>query len=240
MIYKPKLWWSQTSINIGSDREALALAYKAGCRGMLIGFEAETVEKLNALGKRFVADGFLKQMERVANFHAEGLAVFGSFMVGGDLDTIDTVSEVMAYANTLEIDMLQLTRLTPLPGTQLYEDMLQEGRLLNTNYPEDWGRYDFLNTHMVPNSMSLEELELSFYELLWETANDRAWPSRVASRTLDRTGSESTALFVKEMDKGIRALALQYIQNNPKPVGFDPLDVNVRRSRIRDVLLIGD
>ena len=36
---KKRLWFSQTTINMGADDEGLRLAYKAGCRGMLIGFE---------------------------------------------------------------------------------------------------------------------------------------------------------------------------------------------------------
>jgi hypothetical protein len=39
------------------------------------------------------------------------------------------------------IDVVQLAILTPLPGTDLMEQMQKENRLIYRNFPEDWAKY---------------------------------------------------------------------------------------------------
>ena len=48
-----KQWVAQASINFADDEELLALAEKAGCIGVFIGFETPTPEGLRELGKKF-------------------------------------------------------------------------------------------------------------------------------------------------------------------------------------------
>ena len=46
----------------------------------------------------------------------------------------------------LGIDTIQITNLTPLPGTKMYDRYMAEGRIFATNYPADWERYTFVET----------------------------------------------------------------------------------------------
>ena len=48
-----KEWIAQVTINFADDEELMALARRAGCRGVFIGFESPTPEGLSELGKRF-------------------------------------------------------------------------------------------------------------------------------------------------------------------------------------------
>ena len=48
-----KEWIAQATINFADDEEMLALAAKAGCRGVFIGFETLSPEGLRELGKKF-------------------------------------------------------------------------------------------------------------------------------------------------------------------------------------------
>ncbi len=48
-----KEWIAQATINFADDEELLALAAKAGCSGVFIGFESPTPEGLQELGKKF-------------------------------------------------------------------------------------------------------------------------------------------------------------------------------------------
>lgn len=41
------------------------------------------------------------------------------------------------------IDIFQISLLTPIPGTNLIEQLKEENRLLFTNYPSDWDKYRF-------------------------------------------------------------------------------------------------
>ncbi|MFW6154834.1 MAG: B12-binding domain-containing radical SAM protein [Planctomycetota bacterium] len=48
-----KQWICQVTINMGDDDELLALAARAGCRGVFIGFESPTAQGLAEVGKTF-------------------------------------------------------------------------------------------------------------------------------------------------------------------------------------------
>ena len=55
------------------------------------------------------------------------------------MDTI--VSDILRFAEESELDGLNPTILTPLPGTRDYTRLDAEGRILFKNYPEDWEKY---------------------------------------------------------------------------------------------------
>jgi len=48
-----KEWIAQATINFADDEELLALASKAGCRGVFIGLESPATEGLREVGKKF-------------------------------------------------------------------------------------------------------------------------------------------------------------------------------------------
>ena len=54
----------------------------------------------------------------------------------------------------LGVDIIQITNLTPLPGTRMYERYKAEGRLFAQNYPADWERYTFVETVYHPKNMT--------------------------------------------------------------------------------------
>ena len=147
---KKRLWFSQTTINMGDDPEGLRLAYKAGCRGMLVGFETFNPENLKDYHKGINRKNLDRYKELVDGFHQAGISVFGAFIIGADDDTPETVADTAAKAVQLGIDTIQITNLTPLPGTQMYDRMMAEGRIFATNYPEDWERYTFIETVFKP------------------------------------------------------------------------------------------
>jgi len=48
-----KGWVTQATVIFGDDEDLVALAAKAGCRGVFIGFGSPTPEGLQELGKKF-------------------------------------------------------------------------------------------------------------------------------------------------------------------------------------------
>jgi len=199
-------WFSQTTINMGGDREALRLAYRAGCRAMLVGFETFNPANLKSyhkgLNRKLVED----YQEMVDGFHSAGVAVFGCFIIGGDEDTEDTVAETALQAVQIGVDIIQITNLTPLPGTRLYERYQQEGRLIATDYPQDWERYTFTETVYEPRRMSARRLDETIYELRRAAAR-RRWVWKRSLTSLSRTRSLSTTLFVHGMNNAWSRLA---------------------------------
>ena len=228
---KKRLWFSQTTINMGEDLEGLRLAYKAGCRGMLVGFETFNPDSLKEYSKGINRKNLNRYQELVNGFHRAGISVFGGFIIGSDYDTPDTVAETALAAVKLGVDIIQITNLTPLPGTKMFERYREERRLLATNYPEDWERYTFTETVYRPKNMTAYELDEAIYELR-HAAAVQPWVVKRALRTLYRTRSLTTALFVLGMNRGWKRMAKIQAPHDQRRFGFTPIQSTPRFAKI--------
>jgi len=233
---KKRLWFGQTGINMGDDLEGLKLAYKAGCRGMLVGLETFNVENLKKFGKGLNTRLFPRYRELVKGFHRAGIAMFGAFIIGGDEDTEDTVSDTLLKAVQLGVDILQLTNLTPLPGTDLYDRWMREGKIFATSYPEDWERYTFVETVYKPEKMTAQRLDEMIYEVR-KMAAETPWVWKRTLKALLRTRSISTAAFVHETNSGWVRLARAQVPVDRERFGYEPVD-NPRIRKIRKALAL--
>jgi radical SAM superfamily enzyme YgiQ (UPF0313 family) len=136
-----KEWVAQTTINFADDDELLALAAKAGCRGVFIGFESPEPEGLKELGKRF---NLLKGRDlraSVRRIQQHNILVVGSFIIGLDIDEPGIGKHIAEVASEYGVDNLNVLFLTPLPGTRLWKQMKSEGRIALDSFPEDWKYY---------------------------------------------------------------------------------------------------
>jgi len=136
-----KEWVAQATVNFADDEELLALAAKAGCRGVFIGFESPGPEGLLELGKKF---NLLKGRDfraSVRRIQRHNILVVGSFIIGLDIDEPGIGNRVAEVASQYGVDMLSVLFLTPLPGTRLWDRMKSEGRITLDAFPEDWKYY---------------------------------------------------------------------------------------------------
>jgi radical SAM superfamily enzyme YgiQ (UPF0313 family) len=136
-----KEWIAQATINFADDEELLALAAKAGCSGVFIGFESPTPEGLRELGKKFnllKGRDFRASVRRIQRHH---ILVAGSFIIGLDIDEPGIGKRIAEVANQYGVDYLNALFLTPLPGTRLWDQMKSEGRIALDTFPEDWKYY---------------------------------------------------------------------------------------------------
>jgi radical SAM superfamily enzyme YgiQ (UPF0313 family) len=136
-----KKWVAQASINFSDDEELLALAAKAGCSGVFIGFESPTPEGLRELGKKF---NLLKGRDfcaSVRRIQRHGIMVVGSFIIGLDIDEPGIGKSIAEVASRYGLDTLNALFLTPLPGTRLWDQMKLEDRIALDMFPEDWKYY---------------------------------------------------------------------------------------------------
>jgi radical SAM superfamily enzyme YgiQ (UPF0313 family) len=153
MIPLGKRWFSQCGIGIAFDQELLRLAALSGCSGLFIGFESLSEQglrgykKLSNLGK-----DYLKAVQRL---HAARIAVFAGFVLGGDEDTPEVFANTLEFLLQANVEALQATRLTPFPGTPLFEDLDRQGRI----FDRDWSHYDFNHVVFNPLQMSCETLD---------------------------------------------------------------------------------
>jgi radical SAM superfamily enzyme YgiQ (UPF0313 family) len=133
-----KQWVAQASINFADDEEVLALAAKAGCIGVFIGFETPSPEGLRELGKKF---NLLKGRDfraSVRRIQRHGILVAGSFIIGLDVDEPGIGKRIAEVARGYGMDNLNTLFLTPLPGTRLWDQMKSEDRIALDTFPEDW------------------------------------------------------------------------------------------------------
>jgi radical SAM superfamily enzyme YgiQ (UPF0313 family) len=136
-----KEWVAQATVNFGDDEELLALAAKAGCGGVFIGFESPTREGLLELGKKF---NLLKGRDfraSVRRIQRHDILVVGSFIIGLDTDKPGIGKRIADVASQYGLDNLNTMFLTPLPGTRLWEQMKSEDRIVLDTFPEDWKYY---------------------------------------------------------------------------------------------------
>lgn len=229
---KRRLWFSQTTINMGEDLEGLKLAYKAGCRGMLVGFETFNEAALKSYHKGINRKNLARYQELVDGFHHAGISVFGGFIIGSDEDTPQTVADTAHTAVRMGIDIIQITNLTPLPGTKMFDRYEQEGRLFARQYPSDWERYTFVETVYNPARMTPFELDEAIFELRHAAARE-PWVWKRAFRTFCRTRSISTALFVAGMNRGWKRMARIQAPHDARRFGHKPTHSD-RMKKIKD------
>jgi len=153
-----KRWLCQASLNFGQDEEVLRWAGRAGCKLVLLGLEAEEVNALAQTNKRLnLRLGVQSYTETFRRIHRAGIAVMGAFIFGFDGDTLEKIRRRADYIIHSAVDAVQASFLTPLPGTRLFERLEKEGRLLYTDFPKDWDRYDFSGVVHRPLTMEPDD-----------------------------------------------------------------------------------
>lgn len=137
---------------LSTDEEFLKLANEAGCTTWLVGFESISQKTIDYLGKK--TNKVKDYASAIKRIHDHGMSVVGSFMFGFDTDTLDVFDKTSKAINDWEIDLVDFSLLTPLPGTPLFNRLEKEGRILT----KDWPKYTLQNVVFKPKNMSKDEL----------------------------------------------------------------------------------
>jgi len=136
-----KEWLAQATINFADDEELMALAAKAGCRGVFIGFETLSPEGLRELGKKFNLLRGRDFPASVQRIQRHKMQVVGSFILGLDIDEPGIGKRIAKVAGQYGVDNLNVLFLTPLPGTRLWDTMKSECCIALDAFPDDWKYY---------------------------------------------------------------------------------------------------
>jgi len=106
----------------------------------------------------FVNHSYWKEL--LANFKDKHLKWFAE---------TDIFDEVFAFVRDCELYEVQITVMTPFPGTPLYQRLEREDRLLE---PVNWKKCTLFDINFRPASMSVEELHDRFRKLAVELYSD--------------------------------------------------------------------
>lgn len=147
-----KKWAAQVTAHSCTD-ELLRLAKKAGCVYLFLGLESFSESGLQHANKRFNrVDHYNEIIKRI---HRYGISVQAGIIFGFDSDTIDTFDFTLEFCESIGIDGVTPSILTPFPGTSPYDQFKKEGRLL----PVDWSYYNsktrvsFQPKHLTPEEL---------------------------------------------------------------------------------------
>jgi radical SAM superfamily enzyme YgiQ (UPF0313 family) len=150
-------WFTETDISVADDPELLDLMRAAGCRQVLIGLESPERSPLEGmeLKSNFKARRATGACEALRRIQAHGITANGCFILGLDRHTPAIFAEVLAFARAVPLYDVQITVLTPFPGTPLYDRLLREGRLLEA---ERWELCTLFDVNYIPKGMTPEQL----------------------------------------------------------------------------------
>ena len=150
-----KEWGGQTCLNIVEHDDVLKSAQKSGCKAFLIGFESLDPIAIDSMHKSVnLRPNTRNFSDAIKKIHDHGIAIVGCFIFGSDGQDPDAFRRTIDFVLENEIDAVQLTLETPLPGTAFYKQMVAENRLLLTDYPNDWRHYTIFEPVFKMNSMS--------------------------------------------------------------------------------------
>ena len=190
-----KQWFCSASMNFADDEELLELAARAGCVMVLLGIESERIDQLEETNKKLnLKIGIDHYDEVFKKIHKYGISVLGAFIYGLESDTPQTMARRTEYINNADIDAVQATILTPLPGTRLYDRMLEEGNIRYKNYPKDWQFYDFVDIVFKHSKMDGDTFRKEVSENWDRLYNDKEL-KRKFLRTLKQTKSPLAAIW---------------------------------------------
>jgi len=211
-----KRWASQVGIDFANSPEVLRWAQESGCLAVHIGFESVVEETLEGMHKaRNLKVGVRNYKNVIKRIHDHGIGVHGAFILGSDGDRKDVFQRTIEFLLDSKIDSASLTILTPLPGTRLYDRLRSEGRLLRTNYPDDWKHYDFEEPVFRPKHMTPDELGEGTYQVYKHTTS-RVTSLKRAFNSLIQTKSLYLTAAAYSLNRGLGTLATskyRYVKN---------------------------
>lgn len=188
------LTWSCNSHPNLLDLRTLQLMRRAGCWQIAYGIESGSQRVLDTV-KREVRIPRMRETLRLTR--RAGIRTKGYLMLGHPTETQESLLETEAFLRVAELDLCQITKFTPYPGTPAYPTIQQHG-----DFDENWERMNAMQFVFVPRGLSVAELEHAFErcyrafytrpDVLWGMARLMASEPRFIGRM-----ASSAAVYVR-------------------------------------------
>jgi anaerobic magnesium-protoporphyrin IX monomethyl ester cyclase len=176
--------WSCNSHPNLLDAPTLRLMRRAGCWQIAYGIESGSQRVLDVVKREVRIPRMLQtlRLTREAGIRAKGL-----LMMAHPTEGEDSLADTVRFLRTAPLDLAQVTKFTPFPGTPSYATIRRHGR-----FDEDWERMNAMNWVFVPEGLTPEILERwfrrayrAFYtrpDVLWGLARTLAGEPRFLRR----------------------------------------------------------
>ena len=164
-------WFAETDISVANDPDLLDLMRESGCAQVLIGFESPIDEGLAGieLKRDWKRQHLPKYKEAIRTIQSHGITVNGCFIVGLDGQSSQIFDDIFDFVKEVELYEVQVTILTPFPGTPLYSRLLEEGRIIE---PGNWKKCTLFDINYQPANMTVEEMRRGFFDLVERLYSD--------------------------------------------------------------------
>jgi anaerobic magnesium-protoporphyrin IX monomethyl ester cyclase len=140
------------------DPDLLEMMKKAGCWMISYGIESGSQKILDQVRKGITLD----QVEQAVRRTQEaGIRAKGLFMIGYPEETEETLGETLAFIGRSRLDEINLSFLTPYPGTEIYRQAKGSPKFV-----EDWARMNALNCLLPPEALTCRELEKAYGRII--------------------------------------------------------------------------
>lgn len=193
-------WFTETDASVADDLELCDLLADAGCRQLLIGFESPRESDLGGIDPTNWKRGIATQATRVVDvLQSRGVSVNGCFILGLDTHTPEIFPVIRDFVRSSGLAEVQITVLTPFPGTPLYARLQREGRLLSERF---WDRCTLFDVNFRPARMTVEDLESGLRWLFKELYSKEDSANRIRSFVQQSRQSKPGALGTCFEDEG--------------------------------------
>ena len=150
--------------------------------------------------------------ENVRTIQSLGIEVRAFFIIGWDDDTPETYRRTLDFCDECGLTPFIFT-LTPMPGSQIYQEYREQGRLLPDRPWEDYGtgRIVYRHPHMSPEEM---------FDLNEEVMNQGYSMGRIIERAVQAFRNRPSLDVIKDSfftQLGVRKAYRQLYAESPRP-----------------------
>ncbi len=184
------MWNAAVTIDVTNDISLIRDMALSGCTGIFIGLES--LNENNILDSNKKSPSPEDYARRIRIFHDYGINVNGSFVFGFDHDTSEVFDYTIKWIEDNKLACATFHILTPYPGTPLFRQMKESGRLLHKN----WDKYDTSHVVFKPKHLTPEQLKEGYdrvYKRLFSLKS--IWKRRPEKMILVPTYLAATLLY---------------------------------------------
>lgn len=170
-------WFGQATTTLGQQHKLLKAFADSGCQALLVGIES--IENASRTAHAKKQNRANELVDAIKTIRQAGISLYGSFIYGLDGDTLETPAAILDFVAQTKLDVPGINILRPTPGTQVFERLRNEGRLLFDPHDVTAYRYSFGQEMLYrPKNIALDDFIESYSQLTrtlfsWQNAVKR-------------------------------------------------------------------
>ena len=147
-------WGCQSRADLNYER--MKAMKEAGCRLLDVGYESGSDEILKNIKKGITVN---QLREFTKNAKKAGLKILADFVIGFPGETKETAEQTIRFIKEIKPDLLQVAVATPIPGTEFYDYVKENGFLLVEDLEESLDEEGFQKCIISYPEFTKEDIE---------------------------------------------------------------------------------